>query len=312
MHTESLAAAARPPPEPVDPDVRGEDVRHARPHQRRPADDPLHHRRQRSRAAARGRLPRPRRALRPHARVHPDREEGVGRTRSRSTTRASTTSSTTSSPTSSRSSSTRRSASAGRPTRPTRSAPQEADIYCLWGEPLKDTAEQIERIATMCAAAGKPRPEDPGRVPADPRADRGRGVGAGVRDRRAHQASASRRTRGSASGSDGPQNTGSQAAHRHRRAGRALRPLRCTRGTALATGGSGNSNALVGTPETVAAALLDYVDLGVDILSARGYDSLQDTIDFGQQVIPLVREEVAKLRPPSRDETGRHQRRRVA
>ena len=47
-------------------------------------------------------------------------------------------------------------------------------------------------------------------------------------------------------------------------------------------------------PETVAAALLDYYDLGVDILSARGYDLLDDAIEFGRQVIPIVREEVAK------------------
>jgi alkanesulfonate monooxygenase len=30
----------------------------------------------------------------------------------------------------------------------------------------------------------------------------------------------------------------------------------------------------------------------VDILSARGYDTLGDTIDFGRYVIPIVREEV--------------------
>ena len=47
-------------------------------------------------------------------------------------------------------------------------------------------------------------------------------------------------------------------------------------------------------PRPVAAALLDYVDLGVDIISARGYDLLDDAIDFGRHVIPLVREEVAK------------------
>ena len=61
-----------------------------------------------------------------------------------------------------------------------------------------------------------------------------------------------------------------------------------------AAGGRGNSNALVGTPEQVAAALLDYIDLGVDIISARGYDYVDDTIDFGRYVIPLVRAEVAK------------------
>ena len=64
--------------------------------------------------------------------------------------------------------------------------------------------------------------------------------------------------------------------------------------TARATGGAGNSNALVGTPETVAQALLAYYDLGVRIISARGYDLLDDATDFGRYVIPIVREEVAK------------------
>ena len=92
----------------------------------------------------------------------------------------------------------------------------------------------------------------------------------------------------------GPQNKGSKRlldiAARGERFDKALYTA-----TARATGAMGNSNALVGTPETVADAMMDYVKLGVDILSARGYDTLQDTIDFGQQVIPLVREEVAKL-----------------
>jgi alkanesulfonate monooxygenase len=43
----------------------------------------------------------------------------------------------------------------------------------------------------------------------------------------------------------------------------------------------------------VAAALLDYYDLGVRILSARGYDLLEDAKEFGREVIPLVRAEVA-------------------
>ena len=50
---------------------------------------------------------------------------------------------------------------------------------------------------------------------------------------------------------------------------------------------------LVGTPDTVAAALLDYYDLGIRIFSARGYDIYDDAIDFGRYVIPLVRSEVA-------------------
>ncbi len=76
--------------------------------------------------------------------------------------------------------------------------------------------------------------------------------------------------------------------------------------TAAETGGADNSTALVGTPETVAEALLDYYDLGVDILSARGYDLLDDAIDFGRYVIPIVREEVAK-RDAERAATGGRQ-----
>ena len=64
----------------------------------------------------------------------------------------------------------------------------EADIYCLWGEPLAQTAEQIESVKAA-AAGGRPhgRAADPGRVPADHRADRGAGLGEGVRDGRGDQ-----------------------------------------------------------------------------------------------------------------------------
>ncbi len=51
----------------------------------------------------------------------------------------------------------------------------------------------------------------------------------------------------------------------------------------------------MGTPEIVAEALLEYLKLGVDIISVRGYDTLQDAEDFGKQVIPLVRQEAARL-----------------
>jgi alkanesulfonate monooxygenase SsuD/methylene tetrahydromethanopterin reductase-like flavin-dependent oxidoreductase (luciferase family) len=39
---------------------------------------------------------------------------------------------------------------------------------------------------------------------------------------------------------------------------------------AAVTGGAGDSNALVGAPQTVAQAILDYCELGVDIISMRG------------------------------------------
>ncbi|MCU1502039.1 MAG: alkanesulfonate monooxygenase [Ilumatobacteraceae bacterium] len=171
----------------------------------------------------------------------------------------------------------------------------EADIYCLWGEPLADTAEQIATIKAAAKAAGR---TDVPRIQVAFRPILG-----ATEDEaweKAHRIVETIASRRNVSGSmlarrftSTPQNTGSQRllsiAERGDRYDRAL-----FTGTAAVTGGAGNSNALVGTPETVAAALLDYVDLGVDILSARGYDILEDAIDFGRHVIPLVRDEIAK------------------
>ena len=63
---------------------------------------------------------------------------------------------------------------------------------------------------------------------------------------------------------------------------------------AAAVGGAGNTTALVGTPEQVAESLLDYYDLGVTTLLIRGFDPLKDAIEYGRELIPLVRAEVAR------------------
>jgi alkanesulfonate monooxygenase len=171
----------------------------------------------------------------------------------------------------------------------------EADIYCLWGEPLAETAAQIKRVREAVRAAGRtdtPKIQVAFRpiiAPTDDAAwEKAHTIVERIRERRGPNNPWVNRVPGKQ-----PENTGSQRliaiAQQGERYDRAMWTA-----TALATGGAGNSNALVGTPETVAAALLDYVDLGVDILSARGYDTLQDAIEFGDQVIPIVREEVAK------------------
>jgi alkanesulfonate monooxygenase len=171
----------------------------------------------------------------------------------------------------------------------------EADIYCLWGEPLADTAEQIESVKAAARAAG--RTDVPtfqvafrpilGKTEAEAWGKAYRIVGTISARKKAAQPLLGRRYTGT------PENTGSQrliaVAERGDRFDRALWTA-----TAAVTGGAGNSNALVGTPETVAAALLDYYDLGIEILSARGYDILEDAIEFGRDVIPIVRAEVAK------------------
>lgn len=49
----------------------------------------------------------------------------------------------------------------------------------------------------------------------------------------------------------------------------------------------------MGTPEQVADALLAYYELGVTTFLIRGFDPLEDAVDYGRELIPRVRELVA-------------------
>ena len=170
----------------------------------------------------------------------------------------------------------------------------ESDIYALWGEPLASTREQIASIDAAATAAGRehrPILQIAFRPIIAPTEEQAWAKAETILGRINENRSRSPFPRPAAG--KAPENAGSQrllastaGSDRHDRA-------LWTAPTAV-TGGGGNSTALVGTPETVAAALLDYYDLGIHLLSARGYDIYDDAIDFGRYVIPLVRDEVAK------------------
>jgi alkanesulfonate monooxygenase len=65
------------------------------------------------------------------------------------------------------------------------------------------------------------------------------------------------------------------------------------------TGPGGNSTALVGTPRQVAAALMAYRRVGVDTVLIRGFDPLDDVVQWGQELVPLLREEAAAAGRPA-------------
>jgi alkanesulfonate monooxygenase len=58
---------------------------------------------------------------------------------------------------------------------------------------------------------------------------------------------------------------------------------------ARVTGALGNTSCLVGTPEQVAEAILDYYMLGVDSFLIRGFDPFNDTVEFGRELIPRIK-----------------------
>lgn len=55
--------------------------------------------------------------------------------------------------------------------------------------------------------------------------------------------------------------------------------------------GAYGDTALVETPDTIIAALLDYVDLGVTTFFKSWLWSIYDTVDYGRYIIPAVRDE---------------------
>jgi alkanesulfonate monooxygenase len=167
---------------------------------------------------------------------------------------------------------------------------QQGDIFGLWGEPLAETKQQIDAVNAYADEVGRAHPRiwvsfRPIVAPTDDLAWA-----------RAHRILAAAKPltgRGSA-----PQNVGSQRllelAQRGELHDRALwTPL------VTATNAGGSSTALVGSPETVAAALLDYVDIGCELLSIRGYDPFNDAIDYARFVLPLVRQELVHRGAPT-------------
>ncbi|MCW2750596.1 MAG: Alkanesulfonate monooxygenase, partial [Aeromicrobium sp.] len=59
-------------------------------------------------------------------------------------------------------------------------------------------------------------------------------------------------------------------------------------------GAGGASSFIVGSPETIAETLVKYVELGADIISLPTLGNLDDAIDAGRYIIPLVHQKVAE------------------
>ncbi|WOO77919.1 Alkanesulfonate monooxygenase [Vanrija pseudolonga] len=171
------------------------------------------------------------------------------------------------------------------------------DIFGLWGEPLKETKEQIDRIYAAAAAAGRPEGDRP-RIWVTFRP-----IVAETDDlawEKAHK-TLDLLNKGRAAvtkifpraGITEPQNVGSQRlldiAKRGDVQDRAL-----WYPTVTATNAQGASTALVGSYQTVIDSLLDYAELGAELISIRGYSNFDDAVDYGRYILPGVRKALAE------------------
>jgi len=170
-------------------------------------------------------------------------------------------------------------------------AGKHADIYALWGEPLDGARETIGKVRAAGAKHG--RADDIGFTLAF------RTIVADTEDKawaKAAEILEKVKANTSRTGGNGeklPSNVGSVRLREAAARGKVLDKRLWTE-VAEASGAGGNSTALVGTPDQVADAILDYYDLGISNFLVRGFYPTEDTVTYGRDVVPLVKVGIAE------------------
>jgi alkanesulfonate monooxygenase len=172
-------------------------------------------------------------------------------------------------------------------------AGKHADVYALWGESLAQVAETIARVRAAAAKHGR---ADKIRFSLSLRPVLAETEEKAWAKADAILATATERVKGNIHFSkrpQQPQNAGSQRLLETVAQGKVV-DERLWTGIAALTKAAGNSTGLVGTPEQVRDALLKYWELGVTTFLIRGFDPIQDALQYGRELIPLVRAAVAE------------------
>ncbi|EDZ97751.1 Alkanesulfonate monooxygenase [Burkholderia sp. H160] len=170
-------------------------------------------------------------------------------------------------------------------------AGKHADVYALWGESKQQVHEQITRVRAEAAKHGRSVRFSVSFRPILASTEKA------AWERAEHILDETRRLRveqGFARG--GPQQ--SEGARRLlAAAGDGVRAdERLWTAVSKEIGGRSNSTALVGTPAQVAQTLAEYHALGVTTFLIRGFDPLEDAIDYGRELIPATRELTSRAR----------------
>lgn len=169
-------------------------------------------------------------------------------------------------------------------------AGRHADIFALWGETYDQVRELTERVRVVAAQHGR-RPEFS--LSFRPILAETEEAAWAKADAILERARALLDKTGFRCGEEAPANEGSRRLLTLAAKGSRL-DKRLWTGMAGLTGAKGNSTSLVGTPDQVADALLDYYDLGVRTFLIRGLDPLLDALAYGRDLIPRVRALVAE------------------
>ncbi|WP_017345342.1 LLM class flavin-dependent oxidoreductase [Pantoea sp. A4] len=170
-------------------------------------------------------------------------------------------------------------------------AARHADVFALWGEPLKGAAETVRTVRAAAAEQGRNIKFNISFRPIVAATEKE----AWERAEHIRELAAQQLPKGGHNfGSLKPQSVGAQRLMNAVNEGERLDKALWT-GIAKLVGGGYNSTALVGTADQVSEALLDYYRLGIDSVLIRGFDPLNDAVEYGRELIPLLREKVAAI-----------------
>lgn len=173
-------------------------------------------------------------------------------------------------------------------------AGKHSDVYALWGETYAQVAESIAQVRASAAKHGRnPRFSLSLRPILAETEDAAWAKAARILDEaRALRAAGDGQKLVNTLNAAQPQNEGSRRLLAAAAQGARLDKRLWTE-LAQLTGANGNLTSLVGTPDQVAEAMLDYYRLGVSTFLIRGFDPLADALQYGRELIPRVRALVA-------------------
>ncbi len=170
-----------------------------------------------------------------------------------------------------------------------RVAGKHADVFALWGEPLASAAETVNAVK---AEAARHQRHIGFSISFRPILGRTEEEAWAKAEAIRAKAKAQLEQSGYTFGLPKPQSVGAKRLQDAVAQGDRLDSVLWT-GIAALVGGGYNSTALVGTPEQVSDALLKYYDLGIENFLIRGFDPLNDAIEYGRELIPLTRKKIA-------------------
>jgi alkanesulfonate monooxygenase len=171
---------------------------------------------------------------------------------------------------------------------------RHANIWALFGEPLAETSEIIERIRNAAVAHGRARSDIQFMMSLRPVVgdteqqawDKANAIIDRIREQAGGRSLAGAGGRGNK-----PQSHGSE---RLRRLDGQIHDKRLWTELSKMLGGRANTTGLVGTAEQIAESMADYARIGIGAFLIRGFDPDNDPFHYGRDLIPAVHDHMSR------------------